>query len=140
MNPMQQMAAYAANGSFALQRCTVCHTTQYPPRELCAACLSDALQWQVSDVEVGELLGSTVLHHSHEASFRERLPLRVGLVRLDAGPTIVCFLADECRAGIRVRVTASNDAAGRAVLTATAISLSATGTAASFQPITRETS
>jgi uncharacterized OB-fold protein len=120
MSPMQQMAAYAATGSFALQRCSACAATQYPPRELCAACLSDALEWQISDAEGGELLGSTVLHHSHEVSFREQLPVRVGLVRLDAGPTIVCFLADGCRAGIRVRVSASHDAAGRAVLAATA--------------------
>ena len=35
----------------------------------------------------GELLGSTTLHHSNDLFFRERLPWRLGLVQLDAGPT-----------------------------------------------------
>ena len=39
----------------------------------------------------------------------EVLPLRVGLVRLDAGPTVVCFLTEGCDAGTRVRITARND-------------------------------
>jgi uncharacterized OB-fold protein len=119
MNPMQQMAAHAAAGQFALQHCSACGAAQYPPRELCAMCLSDTLQWHASAAEHGELLASTVLQHSHEPAFRERLPLRVGLIRLDAGVTAVCFLGEGCSAGMRVRVTASNDAAGRAILTAT---------------------
>ena len=49
----------------------------------------------MTDAEGGEVLAATALHHSHEAAFRDALPLRVGLVRLDAGPTVVCFLADE---------------------------------------------
>jgi len=118
MSPMQEMTAHAAAGQFALQRCSMCGAAQYPPRELCSTCLRDTLEWHVSDAEPGELLASTVLHHSHEPSFRERLPLRVGLVRLDAGATAVCFLGVGCSAGMRVRVTATNDAAGRAILTA----------------------
>ena len=118
MSPMQQMAAHAATGQFALQHCSACGVAQYPPRELCATCLNDTLKWHVSDAELGVLLASTVVHHSHEPGFRERLPLNVGLVRLDAGATAVCFLGAGCSASMRVRVTASNDAAGRAILTA----------------------
>jgi uncharacterized OB-fold protein len=118
MMPMQQMAESAADGKLALQRCTVCGTVQYPPRELCSACLTDQLEWRVTDAAGGEVLAATALHSSHEAAFRDVLPLRVGLVRLDPGPTVICFLPDGGDAGTRVRVTARNDDGGHAVLTA----------------------
>jgi uncharacterized OB-fold protein len=121
MTPMQQMAESAARGKLALQRCTKCGSVQYPPRELCSSCLADQLEWRTTDAEGGEVLASAALHHSHEAAFRGDLPLRVGLVRLDAGPTFVCFLAAGCDAGTRVGITARNDASGRTVLTATPV-------------------
>ena len=119
---MQRMAVYAARNLLALQHCTACGTVQYPPRELCVACLTDELEWRISDAVDGEVLAGTELHHSHDPTFRDRLPLHIGLVRLDVGPTAVCFLTDACDAGTRVRLTARNDAAGRPVLTATPIS------------------
>lgn len=119
MTPMADMAVHAKAGRLALQRCMACGAMQYPPRELCGACLADALEWRTGDSEAGEVLATTVLHHSHEAQVRSRLPLSVGLVRLDAGPTCICFLAERCAAGMRVAVSARIDDAGRAVLTAT---------------------
>jgi uncharacterized OB-fold protein len=118
MTPMQQMAERAADGKLALQHCTACGTVQYPPRELCSVCLADHLEWRVTDAEGGEVLAATTLHRSHEAAFRDDLPLRAGLVRLDAGPTVVCFLPDDGNAGTRVRITARNDDYSHAVLTA----------------------
>lgn len=118
MTPMQEMARHAKSGRLALQRCTACGAVQYPPRELCASCLTDALEWRVSDGEPGEVLAVTRLHHSQEARFRPRLPLWVGLVRFDAGPTAVCFLAESCAAGTPVMVSAGTDDAGWAVMTA----------------------
>lgn len=115
---MQRMAESAARGKLALQRCVKCGAVQYPPRELCSTCLADQLELCTTDAEVGEVLASAELHHSHDAAFREVLPLRVGLVRLDAGPTVVSFLAAGCDAGTRVQITASNDTGSRAVLTA----------------------
>jgi len=122
MNPIQRMAEYAARNTLAVQHCTACGAAQYPPRELCVACLADELEWRMSDTTDGELLARTELHHSHDPAFRDKLPLLVALVRLDAGPTAVCFLTDDCDAGTRVRLTARNDAAGRPVLTAAPIS------------------
>jgi uncharacterized OB-fold protein len=124
MNPMRAMIESATHGKLALQRCTACATMQYPPRELCVACLADTLEWRVSDDALGEVLANTVLHHSHEPAFGAMLPMRVGLVRLDAGPTAVCFLAEDCSAGTRVRVTARLDGEGRAVLSASAATAS----------------
>jgi uncharacterized protein len=119
MTPMQRMAEYAASGQVALQRCVACRTVQYPPREFCVLCLADSLEWSVTGSEGGEVLADTTLHHSHEGAFREALPIRIGLVRLDLGPTVVCFLAEDCGAGMRVLITAFTDAAGRPVLSAT---------------------
>jgi uncharacterized OB-fold protein len=97
-----------------LQRCTACGTALYPPREICAVCLSDQFAWDAEGDAEGEVLAETVLHHSHEPAMRPKLPLRIGLVRLAAGPTVLCFLAD-CAAGDRVRVAAD----GQGLLTAT---------------------
>lgn len=86
-----------------LQHCTTCGVAQYPPRELCAACLADTLQWREIAGD-GEVLAITELHHSHEPSSRSQLPLHVGLVLLDAGPSVVCFVDSGCRAGRRTRL------------------------------------
>ena len=45
----------------------------------------------------GELLAQTVLHHSNDLFFRERLPWRLGLIKLDCGPTVVAHLHEAGR-------------------------------------------
>ncbi|MDM0004779.1 SDR family NAD(P)-dependent oxidoreductase [Variovorax sp. J22G73] len=110
------LTAAAAEGRFELQTCEDCGTVQYPPREVCHKCLSAALRWRAQGGE-GELLGSTTLHHSNDLFFRERLPWRLGLVHLDAGPTLMVHLHGEVgEAPSRVRVGARLDRAGQAVL------------------------
>jgi hypothetical protein len=52
------------------------------------------LRWREQGGE-GALLGSTTLHHSNDLFFRERLPWRLGLVHLDAGPTLMVHLHGE---------------------------------------------
>jgi NAD(P)-dependent dehydrogenase (short-subunit alcohol dehydrogenase family)/uncharacterized OB-fold protein len=112
------LTAAAAEGRFALQVCRDCGAVQYPPREACHACLSVRLDWRPQD-GAGELLADTVLHHSNDLFFRERLPWRLGLVRLDAGPAVVAHLhGDIPPAPARVRVTARLDRAGQAVVVA----------------------
>jgi NAD(P)-dependent dehydrogenase (short-subunit alcohol dehydrogenase family)/uncharacterized OB-fold protein len=112
------LTAAAAEGRFALQACRDCAAVQYPPREACHACLSVRLDWRPQD-GAGELLADTVLHHSNDLFFRERLPWRLGLVRLDAGPAVVAHLhGDVPPAPARVRVGARLDRAGQAVLVA----------------------
>ena len=76
------LTAAAALGRFELQQCRDCGTVQYPPREACQKCLSIRLDWKSQRAE-GELLAQTVLHHSNDLFFRERLPWRLGLVKLD---------------------------------------------------------
>jgi len=109
------LTAAAALGRFELQQCRDCGMVQYPPREACQKCLSILLDWKVQPSE-GELLAQTVLHHSNDLFFRERLPWRLGLVKLDCGPTLVVHLHDSVEK--RVRVRAMLDRAGQAVIAA----------------------
>jgi len=112
------LTAAAAEGRFALQTCADCGALQYPPREACHACLSLRLKWRAQD-GAGTLLAQTRLHHSNDLFFRERLPWRLGMVRLDAGPTVVAHLhGDVDGAPSRVRIGALLDRAGQAVLVA----------------------
>ena len=112
------MTAAAAEGRFELQRCDDCGAVQYPPREACHRCLSTALKWREQSGE-GELLSQTTLAHSNDLFFRERLPWRLGLVRLDAGATLMLHLhGDVPDAPARVKVGARLDRAGQAVLIA----------------------
>ena len=73
------LTAAAAMGRFELQQCVQCGSVQYPPREACQRCLAVKLPWRPQAQE-GELLAATVLHHSNDLFFRERLPWRLGLV------------------------------------------------------------
>ena len=110
------LTAGAAEGRFELQVCAKCGTTQYPPREACVRCLGTELRWRPQP-GTGELIASTLLRHSHDVFFRERLPWRLGMIRLDAGPTVVVHLhGDVPAAPARVRVGARLDKAGMAVL------------------------
>jgi NAD(P)-dependent dehydrogenase (short-subunit alcohol dehydrogenase family)/uncharacterized OB-fold protein len=112
------LTAAATLGRFELQTCGDCGAVQYPPREACHACLSDRLVWRRQD-GAGDLLATTVLHHSNDLFFRERLPWRLGFVKLDAGPSVVAHLHGDVAPGTsRVRVGARLDKSGQAVLIA----------------------
>jgi NAD(P)-dependent dehydrogenase (short-subunit alcohol dehydrogenase family)/uncharacterized OB-fold protein len=109
------LTAAAALGRFELQQCKDCGTVQYPPREACQQCLSVNLRW-TAQAPGGQLVAQTVLHHSNDLFFRERLPWRLGLVKLDCGPTVVAHLHESVSK--RVRVRAMLDRAGQAVIAA----------------------
>jgi NAD(P)-dependent dehydrogenase (short-subunit alcohol dehydrogenase family)/uncharacterized OB-fold protein len=112
------LTAAAALGRFKLQVCGACGAVQYPPREACHQCLSGTLRWR-NQSGTGELIAQTTVHHSNDLYFRERLPWRLGLVRLDAGPTAVVHLHAGCApAPSRVRVGARLDKSGQGVLLA----------------------
>src|SRR4051794_25086496 len=113
-----RLTAAAAEGRFELQTCFDCGAVQYPPRSACVKCLSHRLQWRDIDGS-GELVADTVLHHSNELYYRERVPLRVGTVRLDAGPSLLAHVHGDCApAPAPVRVRAHLDRSGQAVLMA----------------------
>jgi uncharacterized OB-fold protein len=110
----------AEAGRFVLQVCEGCERVQYPPREVCANCLSDDLQW--SDIDaVGRVIAHTHLHASLESHFNERLPWPIGSVKLDCGPVVIAhFNEDTCEADKRVRLLNLMDLSGQGVFVAIA--------------------
>jgi NAD(P)-dependent dehydrogenase (short-subunit alcohol dehydrogenase family)/uncharacterized OB-fold protein len=111
------LTAAAAEGRFMLQICEHCDTVSYPPRETCPKCLSMALEWR--DVSpLGEVIAQTTVQTSTNVYFRERTPWRVGTVRLDCGPSIICYLHGDCGNGDRIRMINRLDKAGQAALLA----------------------
>lgn len=109
-------AAAALGSQLHLQVCRDCGHVQYPPREACGSCLSERLHW-AEQAGGGLLLARATLRHSNHLYFKERLPWRIGTVRLDAGPTVVVFLTQSVtEAHDRVRVSLRLDRAGEAVL------------------------
>lgn len=115
--------AAAAEGRFRLQKCAICSHVCYPAREACPKCWSADLRW--TDMpEGGTLLADSTLHTSFNPWFQQRLPWRIGMVHLDAGPVVVAHLHREVQAQARVRMIARTDPSGQGVL----IALPETGT------------
>ncbi|MEM8564514.1 MAG: zinc ribbon domain-containing protein [Pseudomonadota bacterium] len=98
-----------ASGTLQLQQCVACRHVNYPPRDLCAACLTDTLQWQAVD-DGGTVLSQSHLHYSLEPGYTERLPLAIVSIKLDCGPIALAHAAPGCGAGSRVRVKIVRDA------------------------------
>ena len=111
------LGVMAATGRFGLQVCATCQAVQYPPRDACAKCLSADLNWQDVD-PAGRLLAETTIRVSPEPYFRERMPWRMGAVKLDAGPMLNCHLHGEVSRGDAVRMALKLDRAGQGVLIA----------------------
>jgi NAD(P)-dependent dehydrogenase (short-subunit alcohol dehydrogenase family)/uncharacterized OB-fold protein len=110
------LTAAAAEGRFELQTCSDCGAVQYPPREACHQCSSPQLKWR-EQTGAGQLIAETKLDHSNDLYFRERLPWRLGFVKLDVGPSVMVYLHEKVvSAPCRVAVKARLDRAGQAVL------------------------
>ncbi|MBT4042005.1 MAG: SDR family NAD(P)-dependent oxidoreductase [Rhodospirillaceae bacterium] len=113
----QGLTAMAAVGRFALQTCAACDRVQYPPQQICGNCLGDDLPWRDVD-PAGVLLAETKLHHANDLYFRDRMPWRLGMVKMDAGPAVVAHIAEDCQQGDRVRLSLNLDRSGHAVMNA----------------------
>jgi NAD(P)-dependent dehydrogenase (short-subunit alcohol dehydrogenase family)/uncharacterized OB-fold protein len=111
------LTAAAAEGRFALQLCADCAHVLYPPRDACPRCLSARLTFGDVDPN-GRLIAETTIRVSTDPYFRERMPWRVGTVKLDAGPVIVAHLHGDAVEGERVRLVLKLDKSGSAVMLA----------------------
>lgn len=111
------LSALAAEGRFALQVCEACAAVQYPPRDACGKCLDPRLPWRPVP-NTGRLIATTTVRASVEPYFRERLPWRVGTVRMDAGPSVLAHLHGDCAVEQAVGLALRLDKAGEAVLLA----------------------
>ena len=111
----QQVNKAASAGLFKLQVCASCNQTHYPPQEFCSHCLADTLSWeQVSPL--GNVLSWTTAWVSTNMFFKDKLPLHIGLVKLDCGPVMFTYLAASClHTGSRVRVMGNIDKSGQTI-------------------------
>lgn len=75
-----------------LPTCIACGAVQWPPREACGVCLHGEVLPRPQPA-TGTLIATTVLHHTLDDAFRDQLPLRIGLARLDVGPSVLVFVA-----------------------------------------------
>ncbi|MDH3616117.1 MAG: SDR family NAD(P)-dependent oxidoreductase, partial [Gammaproteobacteria bacterium] len=100
-----------------LQKCVQCSHVTYPPRDVCPKCWSVQLDW-VDISDGGTLVTETTLHTSTNTYFRERMPWRIGTVKLDAGPSVLAHIHGGVEKHARVRVIARTDKSGQGVLMA----------------------
>ncbi len=111
------LVAPAAAGRFALQCCKACGNFIYPVRNICPTCLSQDIA--VTDAPAGGLLLSeTTIRITGDPFFRERPPVRQGLVRADCGVTIIAILHRDCPPEGRVRLSLRLDRGGKPLLLA----------------------
>ena len=105
--------------SIMIQRCGDCGAANYPIRDVCRVCLSDAL-YESEERAVGRLLAVAVLHRSLDAASASILPRRIGTVLLDNGTHILSFVADNLDVGARVRLETGENLNGERVFEALA--------------------
>jgi NAD(P)-dependent dehydrogenase (short-subunit alcohol dehydrogenase family)/uncharacterized OB-fold protein len=108
------LTAAAAQGRFELQVCSDCKAVIYPARDACPVCLSARLPF-VPVANGGMVLAETTVQVSNGLYFRERVPWRVGTVKLDVGPTVIAHLHGDVLEGQRVRLQFKLDKGGAAV-------------------------
>jgi uncharacterized OB-fold protein len=78
-----------------IQRCARCGASAFPDRLWCPGCGADELRH--APAGPGRVEESTTLRRSAE-------PVRLGTVRLDAGPLVIARLAKLTGAGTQVRL------------------------------------
>jgi uncharacterized OB-fold protein len=102
-----QFWAYVADGEMRIQRCTACGTYRHPPRPLCAACGSTAVEW-VAVAGRGEVWARTTIHPPTLPAFAARTPYGAVVVRLDEGVFMVSNIVDrpaeDVAIGMRVQL------------------------------------
>ncbi|MEE4454722.1 Zn-ribbon domain-containing OB-fold protein [Novosphingobium resinovorum] len=94
-----------------LQTCLACGAAQYPSRDVCRVCLSDALEVRETPLE-GHVVAEAALHRSLEPDRLHGGPLRIGVVATDLGIRALVALASNVRPGAAVWLTASDGPAG----------------------------
>lgn len=111
------LAAAAAEGRFMLQVCNACGAVQYPPRDACSKCLSVDLNWRDVPPD-GKLIAETQVRATTDLYFRMQLPVRVGTVKLDVGPSVICHVHGDVAEGADVRLAIKLDRSGQGVMMA----------------------
>jgi uncharacterized OB-fold protein len=96
----------AKAGKLVVQTCKACGDKRLPPSPVCPNCLSPDQEWmQVSGR--GTLESWVDFHRAYWEGFKEDLPYRVCLVRLEEGPVLISNLIGDsanARMGAKLEV------------------------------------
>jgi uncharacterized protein len=84
-----------------LQRCRDCGTSRLPPRAVCPACLSSAVDW-VRASGRAVVYTFTVTRQNQAPGFREELPYVLAVVELAEGPRIMTNIVGCAPDGVRI--------------------------------------
>jgi uncharacterized protein len=94
-----------AAGELRFQRCRGCRAAQFPPAEICRACLATDLAWERS-AGLGTLYSWTVVHRPVTPAFS--VPYAPAIVDLDEGypmmTNLIGLTPDAITPGLAVRV------------------------------------
>jgi len=114
---MKEFAERAEMRGFILQHCAGCGAVQWPPRDACASCWSEKLEWR-SAKGSATVIAATALHISHEDFFASRAPWRIGTLKFAEGPVAYAHLHKDIFEGDIALVLARLDIKNRPVLIA----------------------
>src|SRR5262249_25458191 len=99
---------YCRQHELRLQRCAVCGTVRYPPKEVCPSCLNPEATWERMS-GTGTVWSWVEMHHRCFPGFRGELPYVVLFVQLAEGSMMMANLVDserdQVQCGSRVEVT-----------------------------------
>jgi uncharacterized OB-fold protein len=82
---------------FSIQTCKACGHKHVPESPVCPQCLSADQEWQPASGR-GTIESWVDFHHAYWDGFKEDLPYRVCLVRLEEGPLFVSNLLGDQQA------------------------------------------
>jgi uncharacterized OB-fold protein len=98
--------AAAKQRKLLLQHCPSCGDTRFPPGPVCPHCLASDQDW-IEASGKGTLESWIDMHRAYWDGYKDDLPYRVCLVRLEEGPVLVSNLVDKTdglRLGAPVKV------------------------------------
>lgn len=84
-----------------IQHCSECGTLQYPPRDVCRRCLSDALHPRETPV-TGTVMAQALIHRSLDPDMVRDGASPLGLVATPTDLRLIALLAPEVTVGMPV--------------------------------------
>jgi uncharacterized protein len=96
------------NGQLVVQKCNGCGALRFPPRRLCANCLSRESSWTPLSGE-GEVYSFIIMHRVYHPAFANQVPYAVATIKLKEGArmlsNVIGIDPHAIKCGMRVKVS-----------------------------------